>query len=88
MLAEYIIDNGVDSICCREDLHDKGPGLMFYRFGIDVRKTAEEDIETLLQNYFGRSEPVFPRQSPDATECVHLSRPPWCSTPRWLQGAW
>ena len=32
---------------------------MFYRFGIDVRKTDEEEIETLLQNYFGRSGPVF-----------------------------
>jgi len=60
MLAEYIIDNGVDSICCKEDLHDKGPGLMFYRFGIDVRKTDEDDLETLLEDYFSRSESVFP----------------------------
>ena len=62
MLAEHIIDKGVDSICCREDIHDKGPGLMFYRFGIDVRKTEAEDLETLLQDYFSRSESVFPRK--------------------------
>ena len=60
MLAEYIIDNGVDSVCCKEDLHDKGPGLMFYRFGIDVRKTDVDDLEALLQDYFNRSESVFP----------------------------
>ena len=61
-LAGHIIDKGVDSICCREDIHDKGPGLMFYRFGIDVRKTEEDDLETLLQDYFSRSESVFPRK--------------------------
>jgi predicted Fe-Mo cluster-binding NifX family protein len=59
-LAEYIIDNGADSVCCKEDLHDKGPGLMFYRFGVDVRKTVEDDLETLLQDYFRKSESVFP----------------------------
>lgn len=62
MLAEHIIDKGVDSVCCREDIHDKGPGLMFHRFGIDVRKTEEDDLETLLQDYFSRSEPVFPKR--------------------------
>ena len=55
-LAERIIDTGADSVCCKEDLHDKGPGLMFYRFGIDVRKTAEDDLEALLEDYFNRSE--------------------------------
>ncbi len=62
MLAEHIIDKGVDSVCCREDIHAKGPGLMFHRFGIDVRKTEEDDLETLLQDYFSRSEPVFPKR--------------------------
>jgi len=62
-LAEHIIDKGIDSVCCKEDLHDKGPGLMFHRFGIDVRKTDEDDLEALLQDYFGRSESVFPREN-------------------------
>jgi len=59
-LAGYIIDNGGDSICCKEDIRDKGPGLMFYRFGVDVRKTEESDLETLLQDYFNKSATVFP----------------------------
>ena len=62
MPAEHIVDNGGDSICCKEDLHDKGPGLMFYRFGIDVRNTEENDLEALLQDYFSKSESVFPRR--------------------------
>ena len=62
MLAEHIIQNGADSICCKEDIHEKGPGLMFYRFGIDVRKTEMEDVEYLLQDYFGNSESMFPRK--------------------------
>ncbi len=62
-LAEHSIDKGIDTVCCKEDLHDKGPGLMFYRFGIDVRKTDEDDLETLLQDYFGKSESVFPKES-------------------------
>jgi len=62
-LAEHFIDKGVDTVCCKEDLHDKGPGLMFYRFGIDVRKTDEDDLETLLQDYFSRSESVFPKEN-------------------------
>jgi divalent metal cation (Fe/Co/Zn/Cd) transporter len=41
----------------------KGPGLMFYRFGIDVRKTEEENLDTLLQDYFSRSESAFPRKT-------------------------
>jgi predicted Fe-Mo cluster-binding NifX family protein len=61
MLSEHIIDKGGDTVCCKEDLHDKGPGLMFYRFGIDARKTDEDDMETLLQDYFGKSESVFPK---------------------------
>ena len=62
-LAEHIIDKGIDSVCCKEDLHEKGPGLMLYRFGIDVRKTDEDDLETLLQDYFSRSDSVFPREN-------------------------
>ena len=62
-MVEHIIDQGVDSICCKEDIHDKGPGLMFYRFGIDVRKTEADDLETLLQDYFNRSASVFPKES-------------------------
>lgn len=61
MLAEHIIDKGGDTICCKEDLHDKGPGLMFYRFGMDVRKTEEDDLETLLLDFFSKSEAVFPK---------------------------
>ena len=59
-LSLSLIDRGIDSVCCREDLHDKGPGLMFYRFGIDVRKTGESDLAALLQDYFNKSESVFP----------------------------
>jgi cation diffusion facilitator family transporter len=59
-LALYLIDRGIDSVCCREDLHDKGPGLMFYRFGIDVRKTEETDMASLLADYFKKSASVFP----------------------------
>jgi cation diffusion facilitator family transporter len=62
-LAEHMVDAGVDSVCCKEDLHAKGPGLMLYRFGIDVRKTDEHDLEALLKDYFNRSESVFPRES-------------------------
>ncbi len=58
-LAEYIIDSGADTVCCREDLHDKGPGLMFHRFGIDTRKTDETSLELLLLDYFGKSSSVF-----------------------------
>ena len=59
-LADHITEAGVDSVCCREDLHDKGPGLMFNRFGIDVRMTEEDSVEVLLEDYFRRSECVFP----------------------------
>jgi cation diffusion facilitator family transporter len=60
-LAEKFIDKGIDTVCCKEDLHEKGPGLMFYRFGIDVRKTDENDLETLLEDYFSRSQSIFPK---------------------------
>ncbi len=66
-LAEYIIDKGADTVCCREDLHEKGPGLMFYRFGVDVRRTEEVDMEELLRDYFNRSIPVFPKGKEQAT---------------------
>jgi cation diffusion facilitator family transporter len=59
-LALYLIDKGIDSVCCREDLHGKGPGLMFYRYGIDVRKTEEAELAVLLEDYFGKSASVFP----------------------------
>ncbi|GAB4263736.1 MAG: hypothetical protein Kow0092_14890 [Deferrisomatales bacterium] len=58
-LAEYLVGLGVDSVCAREDLHDKGPGLMLHRFGVDVRRTGEPTLEGLLTDYFGRSRPVF-----------------------------
>lgn len=58
-LADYIMNKGADTVCCREDLHNKGPGLMFHRFGVDTRKTGETDLEVLMQDYFGRSESVF-----------------------------
>ncbi len=47
----------------KKDLHDKGPGLMFYRFGVDVRKTDQDDLETLLQDYLSRSDSVFPKEN-------------------------
>jgi cation diffusion facilitator family transporter len=59
-LAESLIDKGADSVCCREDLHDKGPGLMFHRFGIDVRQTGETGLGRLLEDYLERSRSVFP----------------------------
>lgn len=58
-LADYIISKGADTVCCREDLHDKGPGLIFHRFGVDTRKTDETDLEVLMRDYFGKSESVF-----------------------------
>ncbi len=58
-LAEHVIDKGIDAVCCKEDLREKGPGLMFHRFGIDVRKTDEDDLGALLQDYSRRSESVF-----------------------------
>jgi cation diffusion facilitator family transporter len=58
-LAEYIIDRGADTVCCGEDLHDKGPGLMLHRFGIDARKTDETSLENLLSDYFNKSKSVF-----------------------------
>jgi cation diffusion facilitator family transporter len=61
-MAEQIIERGADTVCCQEDLHDKGPGLMLHRFGIDVRKTDEDDLDTLLQDYFGKSESVSPKK--------------------------
>jgi cation diffusion facilitator family transporter len=58
-LASYLIDRGADSICCREDLREKGPGLMMYRFGVDVRYTANEALDEVLEDYLGRSESMF-----------------------------
>lgn len=65
-LAESLIDRSADSICCREDLHKKGPGLMFHRFGIDVRTTREADLNALMANYLGNSESVFRETSDEA----------------------
>ena len=62
-LAEHIIDEGIDTVCCKEDLHEKGPGLMFHRFGIEVRKTDVDDLEALLQDYTRRSEPIFLKEN-------------------------
>jgi cation diffusion facilitator family transporter len=59
-LAEILIDQGVDSVCCREDLREKGPGLMFHRFGIDVRMTGETGLNGLMEDYSQKSESVFP----------------------------
>ena len=58
-LAESLIDRGADSVCCREDLHDKGPGLMFHRFGIDVRLTEENALGGLMGDYLENSKSVF-----------------------------
>ncbi|MBF0170737.1 MAG: cation diffusion facilitator family transporter [Nitrospinae bacterium] len=58
-LAERIMEKGVDSVCCREDVRDKGPGLMLRRFGIDVRATGADDLPTLLEDYFHRSTSVY-----------------------------
>ncbi|MFC1562948.1 cation diffusion facilitator family transporter [candidate division KSB1 bacterium] len=62
-LADHIIEEGIDTVCCKEDLHEKGPGLMFYRFGIDVRKTDEDDMKALLQDFYSRSESVFAKEN-------------------------
>jgi len=59
-LAEALIDRGADSVCCREDLLDKGPGLMFHRFGIDVRLTTETELGGLLEDYLEKSRSIFP----------------------------
>ncbi len=58
-LAESLIDQGADSVCCREDLQEKGPGLMFHRFGIDVRCTNESSLSQLMDNYLDNSHSVF-----------------------------
>jgi cation diffusion facilitator family transporter len=59
-LANHLIDQGgADSVCCREDLHDKGPGLMLHRFGIDVRLTEQQRLDVLLEDYLDRSRSVF-----------------------------
>ena len=58
-LASYLIDRNADSVCCREDLHDKGPGLMFHRFGIDVRITEINNVDVLMEDYLENSRTVF-----------------------------
>ncbi|MBF0256863.1 MAG: hypothetical protein HQL47_10495, partial [Gammaproteobacteria bacterium] len=58
-LASYLIDQGADSVCCREDLENKGPGLMLHRFGIDVRLTEEPDLTRVLEAYLERSRSMF-----------------------------
>ena len=65
-LARYIHDKGVDSVCCQEDLSGKGPGLLLHQLGIDLRHTRVEDMEQLLSDYFGRSEPLFEKQLQNA----------------------
>jgi cation diffusion facilitator family transporter len=67
MLADFLIDQDADSVCCREDLGDKGPGLMFHRFGVDVRTTTETELDSLLADYFGKSRSVFPG-APDGSK--------------------
>ncbi|MBF0249184.1 MAG: cation diffusion facilitator family transporter [Alphaproteobacteria bacterium] len=62
-LATTLIDQGVDSVCSREDLHDKGPGLMFHRFGIDVRVTEATEVASLMKNYMENSTSVFPENN-------------------------
>lgn len=57
--ARIASGQGVDSVCCREDLRDKGPGLMFHRFGVDVRRTDCERLDDLLADYFANSEAVY-----------------------------
>lgn len=61
-LARYIHDKGVDSVCSREDLSNKGPGLLLHRLGIDLRQTAEDDMERLLEDYLDRSKSLFDLQ--------------------------
>jgi cation diffusion facilitator family transporter len=67
-LAESLIDGGADSVCCREDLRDKGPGLMFHRFGIDVRLTGETDLDSLMTDYLGNSKFVFKETEEEASD--------------------
>ena len=69
-VAEYLIDKGADSVCCRENLSDKGPGLMFHRFGIDVRLTDITELDVLLTAYFANSSSVFQGSGPALTNEV------------------
>nr|MBF0220728.1 cation diffusion facilitator family transporter [Desulfobulbaceae bacterium] len=54
-LARYISNKGGDSVCCREDLQGKGPGLLLHQLGIDLRHTQSDDMQQLLSDYFGNS---------------------------------
>ncbi|MBV6342108.1 cation diffusion facilitator family transporter [Candidatus Magnetobacterium casense] len=58
-LAKYLMEHGVDSVCCRENLRDKGPGLMLHRHGIDTRMTEEKSLSVLLEDYLENSRAVF-----------------------------
>jgi len=71
MLAESLIDKGTDTVCCREDLSDKGPGLMFHRFGVDTRTTEETSVEIILKDYFEQSASVFRKKSMELQQEVN-----------------
>lgn len=58
-LSESSIDLGLDSVCCRENLHKKGPGVMLHRFGIDARLTEEKYLPRLIEDYLENSSSVF-----------------------------
>ncbi|MBF0465256.1 MAG: hypothetical protein HQK88_03595 [Nitrospirae bacterium] len=58
-LVEHIVKNGVESVCTKEDLRDKGPGLMLYHHGIDTRITELTSVSELVADYFGNSRAVF-----------------------------
>ncbi|MEO5343739.1 MAG: cation diffusion facilitator family transporter [Gammaproteobacteria bacterium SHHR-1] len=58
-LASHLIDQGADSVCCREDLENKGPGLMLHRFGIDLRRTEEPQLDRVLEDYLESTKSMF-----------------------------
>ncbi len=65
-LAEYIYEQKAVSVCCREDLTGKGPGLRLHQLGVDVRHADTEDLEELLKDYVQKSTALFGKQTPSA----------------------
>ncbi|QWR78449.1 cation diffusion facilitator family transporter [Candidatus Magnetomonas plexicatena] len=58
-MVEHIKKNSVDSVCTKENLQEKGPGLMLYHHGIDTRITELTSVSELLQDYVGNSRAIF-----------------------------
>lgn len=54
-VAEYIVHKGIESVCVKEDLNGKAPGLFFLNSGVEIRRTEESALESLIADYHGRS---------------------------------